>query len=187
MSEKGPVVAEIIDNVRRVFQVVNEHSKQAERRTGLTGPQLWAIKTIAEESPIRVSDIARRMYLHPATVVGILDRLEQRGLLLRVRSMEDRRVVRVELTRAGEALVRRSPEVAQGLLVSGLESLKISRLRVLARGLDQLVEILGAQGLPPQLILSPEVNNPRKGRTRRARQEAMAPGPARQTGMARRK
>ena len=160
MTEKSGQVATIIDNIRRVFQVVNEHSKRAERETGLTGPQLWAIKTISQQAPIMVSDLARHMYLHPATVVGILDRLEARGLVLRVRSTEDRRVVRVELTEQGEALVQRSPEVAQGLLVEGLESLPMKRLSSIAGALDQLVGILGAQDIPPQLILSPEVNAP---------------------------
>ncbi len=72
MSTNPDTVSEIIDNLRRVFQVVNGQSKKAERETGLTGPQLWAIKTISQGAPIMVSEIARQMYLHPATVVGIL-------------------------------------------------------------------------------------------------------------------
>lgn len=162
MSTRPEAVAEIIDNLRRVFQVVNEQSKKAEKETGLTGPQLWAIKTIAQEAPIMVSAIARRMYLHPATVVGILDRLEKQGLAVRMRSTEDRRVVKVKLTRKGLALVKNAPEVAQGLLVSGLEQLKTANLRTIAASLDQMVAILGAQGIPPRLILSPEVNKPVK-------------------------
>jgi len=169
MAEKTDTVAEIIDNIRRVFQVVNEHSKKAEHKTGLTGPQLWAIKTIAQGAPIMVSEIAMRMHLHPATVVGILDRLETHGLVRRVRSTEDRRVVRVELTGKGEDLVKRAPEVAQGLLVSGLEQLKTKNLKTIAAALDQLVEILGAQRIPPKLILSPELNKPVKSGSRRPR------------------
>ncbi len=156
------MVAEIIDNLRRVFQVVNEQSKNAEKKTGITGPQLWAIKTIAREAPITVSEIARRMYLHPATVVGILDRLEKQGLASRTRSTEDRRVVKVELTGQGKALVRKAPVVAQGLLVTGLEKLSVNELSTIARSLDQMADILGAQNIPPRLILSPEVNRPVK-------------------------
>ena len=162
MSTKPETVSEILDNMRRVFQVVNEQSKKVERETGLTGPQLWAIKTIAQGAPIMVSEIARQMYLHPATVVGILDRLEKQDLVTRMRSQEDRRVVRVELTARGAALVKKAPEVAQGLLVSGLETLPITRLKNIAEGLDQLVALLGAQGIPPQLIISPEVNRSTK-------------------------
>ena len=162
IANKTRLVADIIDNIRRVFQAVNEYSKKAERETGLTGPQLWAIKTIAQEAPIMVSEIARHMYLHPATVVGILDRLERQGLVARIRSMEDRRVVKVELTGHGRALVKKAPEVAQGLLVSGLEKLNSKKLINIAQGLDQMAAILGAQNIPPQLILSPEVNKPVK-------------------------
>ncbi len=183
MPSKSDVVAEIIDNLRRVFQVVNEQSKKAERRTGLTGPQLWAIKTIAQDAPIMVSDIASRMHLHPATVVGILDRLEARELVARIRSTVDRRVVRVELTAQGRALVTKAPAVAQGLLVAGLEKLTGKELKNIASGLDQLVTILGAQDIPPQLMLSPEVNAPakkfRSGRGKTWHHRKKRPSPSR--------
>lgn len=161
MAKKAMAVSGIIDNIRRVFQVVNEQSKKAEKETGITGPQLWAIKIIGDLAPVKTSDLARRMYIHPTTVVGIIDRLESRGLVKRVRSKNDRRVVEIELTAAGKALVAKAPQVAQGLLVSGLEVLPIKRLQDIASALDELVQILGAQELPPQLILSPEVNMPR--------------------------
>ncbi|GFE60207.1 MarR family transcriptional regulator [Geobacter sp. AOG2] len=156
------LVAEIIDNLRRVFQVVNEQSKRVERETGLTGPQLWAIKMIAENAPIKISDLAHRMYLHPATIVGIVDRLEKRGLVERERCSKDRRVVHVALTDAGKQVVATSPEVAQGLLVKGLEVLPDSELRTIAGGFERMVKILGAQEIPPRLILSPEINLPKK-------------------------
>jgi DNA-binding MarR family transcriptional regulator len=162
MTKKSTAVSGIIDNIRRVFKVVNEQSKKAERETGITGPQLWAIKVIGDLSPIRVSDLARRMHLHPATVVGILDRLELRGLIKRVRSKDDRRVVKVELTGEGKKIVTNAPQVAQGLLVAGLEELSINKLQEIAAALEELVHILGAQELPPQLILSTELNLPRR-------------------------
>jgi DNA-binding MarR family transcriptional regulator len=162
MDEKAQRVSDIIDNIRRVFQVVNEHSKRAEKDTGITGPQLWAIKTIAECAPIKGADLARRMYLHPTTIVGILDRLEARGLVVKTRSTVDRRIVEVELTEQGRALVASAPEVAQGLLVKGLETLPEDNLLRISDGLEELVRILGAKELVPNLILSSEINAPDK-------------------------
>lgn len=162
MVRKESVTADIINNLRRVFHAVNEQSKKAEFSTGLTGPQLWAIKVIADSGPIRVSDLAGKMFIHPATMVGILDRLEARNLVTRVRSNEDRRVVKVDLTGSGHDLVSKAPQVAQGLLVSGLKVLSSKELKSIASGLDQLVKILGAQKLPPQLMLSQEANVKRK-------------------------
>jgi DNA-binding MarR family transcriptional regulator len=155
------MVAEVMDNIRRVFQVVNEQSKRVERETGLTGPQVWAIKMIAASSPVRVSELARKMYLHPATIVGILDRLEKRGLIVRVRSTEDRRVVEVNLTEEGRQLVDHSPEVASNIIASGLENLEYAELAIIYYGLDRLTKILDASELPPTLIGTTEVNMPK--------------------------
>lgn len=165
MTKKSVVVSMIIDDIRRVFQVINEQSKRIKRKTGLTGPQLWTIKTIAESAPLRVSDLAKRLYLHPATVVGILNRLELQGVVRRIRTTKDRRVVTVELTDAGNALVAKAPQVAQGLLVAGLEELPMEKLEVIGAGLQELVSILGAEALPPQLLLSSEVNLPEQNET----------------------
>ena len=162
VTTKAIIISEIMDNIRRVFQAVNDKSKKAERQTGITGPQLWAIKVIGDLSPVRVSDLASRMYLNPSTVVGILDRLESRGLVQRNRSDDDRRVVKVQLTRVGKELLVRAPEVASGLLVKGLETLTSKELNNIEAGLDKLVSILGAQKLPPQLTLSLEVNLPKR-------------------------
>lgn len=164
MKATPELVAGIIDNLRRVFQVINEQSKRAEHETGLTGPQLWAMKVISESVSLKLTDLARKMYLHPATVVGIIDRLEARGLVERTRSTKDRRVVDLALTSLGSEKVNLSPNVAQELLVSGLEALSESQIINIYDGLEQFVRILGVQEIPPQLILSPELNLPGDGK-----------------------
>lgn len=165
MNDSSEQVAEIVDNIRRVFQVINEQSQKVKRETGLTGPQLWTIKTISASAPINVKDLAQRIYLHPATVVGILNRLEESGLVQRLRSNEDRRVVTVELTRKGKQLVAKAPEVIQGMLVSGLEKLSEKKRNKIDDGLTELVKMLGIETIPPQLLLSPEVNLKGKRKT----------------------
>ncbi len=176
MKDTPELVAGIIDNLRRVFQVINEQSKRAEHETGLTGPQLWAMKVISESVSIRLSDLARKMYLHPATVVGIIDRLEARGLVERARSTKDRRVVDLALTSLGREKVSQSPNVAQELLISGLEALPKSQIINIYDGLEQFVRILGVQEIPPQLILSPEVNLPGDGKFDGERTDQNQPG-----------
>ena len=155
-------ITEILDNLRRVFRVVHGYSIRAERIAGFTGPQLWAMKVLAESAPIRVSDLAWRMYLQPPTVVGILDRLEQLGQVKRTRSAEDLRVVEVSLTGKGKNTVSKVPQVAQGLLLTGLKDLDDKQLETVSEGLGLLVGILGARKVPPQLLFSMEVNAPRR-------------------------
>jgi DNA-binding MarR family transcriptional regulator len=161
-SRRDREVADVLDNLRRVFQAVHRYSKRAEKVGGLTGPQLWAMKVLAESAPIRVTDLARRMYLHPSTVVGILDRLEQQAQVARTRSEKDHRVVTVTLTERGRETVSKVPQIAQGLLLSGLKALSDGDLRTVSEGLRQLVGILGVEWMPPHLLLSPEINAPER-------------------------
>lgn len=165
MAPVSELVGGIVDNIRRIFQVVNERSKSIERETGLSGSQLWAIKIIAEAATIKPSELARRMYLHPATVVGLIDRLVKKGLVARTRCDKDRRIVQIALTEKGERLLISAPEVPQGLLVRGLENLSKDDVITVANGLAELVRILGVEELPPQLILSSQVNLPAKGKS----------------------
>jgi len=165
LKEMAPVrrdqeIADVLDNLRRVFRVVHRYSKRAEKVGGLTGPQVWAMKVIAEFAPIRVTDLSRRMYLHPSTVVGILDRLEQQAQVARTRSEKDHRVVTVALTAKGRETVSKVPRIAQGLLLKGLKGLSDSELSTVSEGLRMMVGILGVEGMPPPLLLSPEVNAP---------------------------
>jgi hypothetical protein len=68
------------------------------------------------------------------------------------------------MTVQGWNVVQNSPEVAQGLLVKGLEPLSEKRVNVISDGLEQIVTILGAQEDPPKLIHSSDVNMPGKRR-----------------------
>jgi len=70
--------------------------------------------------------------------------------------------VEISLTEQGRELLSLAPEVPQGLLVRGLESLPGKKLSQLAEGMEELVKILGAEKIPPQLILSTDVNLPRR-------------------------
>ena len=157
-TTNAQIIIEIFDNFRRVFQAVQEQSKRVERETGLTGPQAWTMRTLADHGPIKISDIARRMYLHVATVVGIIDRLEIRGFVRRTRDLKDRRVVHVELTEEGRSVVSKAPQVAQGMLLAGMELMPSRKLRTLHSGLEMMVGLLDAQKLPPKLMLSDEMN-----------------------------
>jgi MarR family transcriptional regulator, organic hydroperoxide resistance regulator len=162
MQSKHNVISNITDNIKRVFQILNEQSQRIKLETGLTGPQLWAIGVIHEYGPINISNIAKRMYLHPTTVLGIIDRLETRGLVSRNRSKDDRRVIWVELTQGGRELVQSVPEVSQGLLGGRLEGIALNDLVDIDKGIGHLVKIFGLQEMTPKPMFSIEMNRTKR-------------------------
>jgi DNA-binding MarR family transcriptional regulator len=62
--------------------------------------QFWVLSA-TECKPMRMSQLAASAQTSQASLTGIVDRLEDHGLVERVRSSEDRRVVDVSLTPAG--------------------------------------------------------------------------------------
>lgn len=164
MSDKSSKIASIVNDLRRVFQVLSEKSKHAELRTGLTGPQLWALKEIVSAGSLNGVELARRMIVHPATIVSIIDHLERRALVARIRSTKDRRVVNIEPTETGSALAASVPDAVQNTLVSGLTKLQDEELDPIITGLHHLVVVLGVEKVPPLMIMSTEYAARRRSR-----------------------
>jgi DNA-binding MarR family transcriptional regulator len=68
-------------------------------RVELRGPDLEILDLVARHGPLSPSEVAASTGVHPATLTGIVDRLEQRGWLTRVPDSDDRRRVRLEARR----------------------------------------------------------------------------------------
>jgi DNA-binding MarR family transcriptional regulator len=94
------------------------------------------------------------MYLRPPTVVGILDRLEGKGLVTRTLSKADRRVVDIDLTAQGSELVANAPEVAQDMLMKGLDELSDEQFTSVEEGMKLMAKVLAADQLIPQPLHS---------------------------------
>lgn len=81
---------------------------RAARVAGLEPQQyllLLAIRGLATEVPPKIQTFAERLSLKHHSAVELVDRLEQRGLVRRTRSKEDRRQVLVSLLPRGEKLL----------------------------------------------------------------------------------
>ncbi len=70
----------------------------------LTYPQYLVLVALWQADDVQIKDLAATLRLDHATLTPLLRRLEDRGLLNRVRSTEDGRAVRVALTAAGDRL-----------------------------------------------------------------------------------
>jgi len=154
-KDKSVIVEETVNNLRRLFQVINKQSKNDTLGNGLTGPQLWALKVLFDEASdaMTVSSLAELMYLDSSTVVRILNVLEEKFLVQRVRSSADRRIVYVTLTEKGFLIINQCPNVAHNLLMNGLRTLSENKLNTIALGLSQLVAILDTQNQQSSNVL----------------------------------
>jgi DNA-binding MarR family transcriptional regulator len=71
----------------------------------VTLPQFRTLVVLAVRGPQRSIDIAEELRVNPSTGTRMCDRLIRKGLVRRMRSTTDRRVVRLRLTQAGQDIV----------------------------------------------------------------------------------
>lgn len=110
---------------------------------GLTHPQYLVMLALWEQAPLRVSQIAERLSLEPATLSPLLKRLEAAGLVRRERDRADERAVSVSLTPAGRRLRRRAQRVPEAVIDRlGMEVTDLEEIR------DRLTTLIEAAGRP---------------------------------------
>ena len=73
----------------------------------LTENQFGVLETLLHLGPMCQSELGRKLFTSGANVTLIIDQLEQRSLVLRVRADNDRRYVQVQLTEEGRAFIKR--------------------------------------------------------------------------------
>lgn len=81
--------------------------------------QLLCVLTSGDGAGVGMTDLSRLLHLEKPSLTGLVDRVERRGLVRRVRDDADRRACRAELTPEGEDLAVR----VHGEIVARLEAL----------------------------------------------------------------
>ena len=134
----------ILQALRRIIRAVDLHSHKLSSRYKITGPQLGCLMSIAEDGPLTSAKLSRTIYLSPSTVVGIIDRLEEKGLVERQRSLRDRRQVHISITPAGRTLIAEAPPLLQDKLAEALGNLPDNEQIQMTRALEKLVDLMEA-------------------------------------------
>ena len=144
---RNDAISETIQSLRRIFKAIQDYSQKVSQEFGITGPQLWALKTISANGSLALGELSRKMYLHPSTISGVIDRLEQKGYVVRDRGHEDRRVVMVQLTPKGKKVISKTPNPIQGKMIYGLRNLKRGDLNAIYHSVVKLVKMVEAQNM----------------------------------------
>ena len=82
---RGADVAAIVQGLRRITKALEDYSREVYRAYGLTGPQLWALKTLHRRGPLTAGELAEALVVHQSSVSVLVARLERRRLVRRLR------------------------------------------------------------------------------------------------------
>lgn len=93
MKSRSSSVAAVRVLMRELGAELSQLGHRVGGRTGLRDVDLAALDLLGRQGPVSPSALARDLQVHPATMTGILDRLEGDGWVKRERDPADRRSV----------------------------------------------------------------------------------------------
>lgn len=127
------------------FNLVSNKKLQDDlERLDLTPPQFYVLATIGYAGGLPFSDIGEKMMVTVSNLTGIVDRLEEKKLVVRERDARDRRVVRVTLTEKGVKVYRNTIPVFEKSISQFFSPLNKTQQKELAALLRKLIRITSA-------------------------------------------
>lgn len=133
-------IQNVTQQLRVLFKIVQSHSKTVEKACGLSGAKLWMLYEIGTCPGIKVSQLAEALSIHRSTCSNMLDKLEEKELIIRDRSRSDQRTVHIFITELGESILKKAPSPKSGKLNDSLQQLSPQQLTNLESSLQDLLD-----------------------------------------------
>jgi len=140
--------------IRKIIRATDIHSRQLTKTVGLTAPQLLVLQAIRDLGAVAISRLSTEVSLSQATVTTILDRLEGRGLVVRSRNDQDKRIVHALLTEAGREIVEQAPVPLQEAFIVRFERLPEVEQEEILAALQRVAAMMGAEDLDASPFLA---------------------------------
>ncbi|MBY6105401.1 MarR family transcriptional regulator [Ferrimonas balearica] len=145
---------QLLISLRKVIRAIDLHSRKLNKESGLTGPQLVVMQKIAQlDGPI-ARQVAAEVNLSPATVTSIIDRLESRGLVKRIRDEVDKRRVHLSLSEEGQRLMASAPQPLQEHFIQRYQALEEWEQSLLLSSVERIASMMDAEELDAAPMLT---------------------------------
>jgi DNA-binding MarR family transcriptional regulator len=136
---KADAEFDIFETLRKIIRAVDIYSTRLREQYGLNSSQLSCLLVLGEHGYISLSKMSQLVSLSPGMITGIIDQLENKGLVSRVRNSPDRRVITIELTKKGKSVLKKAPPSFQKKLMESLSELGGKEKRIINRSLATLL------------------------------------------------
>lgn len=145
---------ELLVAIRRVIRAIDLRSKKLSKDVGITGPQLLVLQELKADPGITAKRVSDLVNLSQATVTSILDRLENKNLINRVRSESDRRRIALYLTETGEQTLNDAPRSMEDSFIERFNKLEDWEQSLLLSSVQRVANMMDANELDAAPILN---------------------------------
>lgn len=123
-----------LDTFVKLTRAMNAINSKTQRYTdaGLTTSQFGVLEALYHLGPLRQTDLAKKILKTTGNLTMVLDNLEKRKLILRIREQDDRRALQVKLTPSGHDLIASIFPAHADDMVAALSNLNADEQKLLS-------------------------------------------------------
>ena len=153
-------ITEILIKIRKIVRSINLESKKIQKEYGVSIPQVLCLGYLYDSENFQASQgkIRKFLNLNSSTISGIINRLENKGLIARLPKSGDKRVVKIALTSKGDKLLKKIPPLLHEQLTDKLEKLDAETLEKIQKSLEMLVNLLEISEIDASPLITYEDN-----------------------------
>ena len=145
---------QIIVALRQINQAIDTYSRYLLQEFGLTSPQIATLRLLSKDPDATPGSLADDLHLSPQTMAGILNRLEQRGFVVRCKDERDRRSTRVRITEEGRSAVLKAPALLRDYFRTQLARLQGWEQTQILATLQRVATMMNADEIAVELFLN---------------------------------
>lgn len=145
---------ELFVSIRKIIRAIDIRSRKLNKESGITGPQLLILQELGRVKGITAKEVADYINLSQATVTNILDRLETRKLIKRIRSEQDRRRVSLYLTEQGKEVLINAPQAIEEKFIERFNTLKEWEQFQLLTSVERIADMMDASEIDAAPVLN---------------------------------
>ncbi len=128
--------------LRNINRAINTVLRKEASKMGLNLSQLYILMYLNSHPLIPIGELSHQFDLSPSTVTVHMDTLESKGLAERIREVEDRRVVKVNLKEKGKNFIAGIIESRIHVLREALTGVEDNKLKEIEENLIFLLDKL---------------------------------------------
>lgn len=142
MNERDKAINDSLVRIYSGIMWIEENELRKSKFNDLTMREMHAIHAISMYDHKSASEVAKELHLTPGTLTAMVDRLVRKGYVKRLRSEDDRRVIRLGLTKKGRVIYRAHEAFHNMMVRSFLKDLDATEIKTIEKALWSLEQFL---------------------------------------------
>ena len=144
MNEREKYIDEAMKRVYADIVWIEENELRKSSFNDLSIKEIHAIIAITMYDHQTASEVARKLHLTPGTLTTTVDRLVKKGYVRRIRGEDDRRIIRLGLTKKGRLVYRAHDAFHRQMVRSFFKDLDPAEVKTIEKAIRNLEAFLEA-------------------------------------------